>query len=116
MGRSITEHTYGGSKGLKFANDMSSMNFHYFYLDSSYMRMFLLWGAIVFVLIIVALTYLAIRSTIQQTFVISAIILVASLNFMFEPYVIAIFYNPILLALVAKPYYWKIQEEKVNER
>lgn len=116
LGRSITEHTYGGSKGLKFANDMSSMNFHYFYLDSSYMRMFLLWGAIVFVLIIVALTYLAIRSTIQQTFVISAIILVASLNFMFEPYVIAIFYNPILLALVAKPYYWKIQEEKANER
>lgn len=116
LGRTITEHTYGGSQGLKFANNMSSMNIRYFYLDSSYMRMFLLWGILVFALVIISLTYIALRSTVQRTYILTAIILVASLNFMFEPYVIAIFYNPILLALLASPYYQNFQEESINER
>lgn len=111
LGQTIVEHTYGGSNGLKLANQLDGVS-HYFFIDSSYIRMFLLWGLLVFILIIVYMTYIAIRSIFRRTFVLAAIILIASLNFMFEPDIIKIIYDPFLLALFATPYFYNIQEEK----
>ena len=65
-----------------------------------------------FVLIVVCMTYIAIRSALRRTFVLTAIILIASLNFMFEPDIIKIIYDPFLLALLAIPNFYNIQEEK----
>lgn len=112
FGRTIKEHTYVGSKGLKLSRNIGPSNIHYFYIDSGYMRMILLWGLIVSILLITVMTYLAIRSTIHKTFILSALILIASLNFMFEPYLINIVYNPLLLALLAKPDLPKFLEGK----
>ena len=111
LGQTIVEHTYGGSKGLKLANQLNGVS-HYFFIDSSYIRMFLLWGLLAFILIIVYMTYIAMRSIFRRTFVLAAIILIASLNFMFEPDIIKIIYDPFLLALFATPCFYKIQEEK----
>ena len=111
LGQTIVEHTYGGSKGLKLANQIDGVS-HYFFIDSSYVRMILLWGILSFVLIIGCMTYIAIRSTFRQTFILTAIILVAALNFMFEPDIIKIIYNPFLLALFAIPNFYNTQEEK----
>ena len=111
LGQTIVEHTYGGSKGLKLANQLNGVH-HYFFIDSSYIRMILLWGLLMFVLIVVCMTYIAIRSTLRRTFVLTAIILIASLNFMFEPDIIKIIYDPFLLALLAIPNFYNIQEEK----
>ncbi|MCC4362822.1 polymerase [Limosilactobacillus reuteri] len=111
LGQTIVEHTYGGSNGLKLANQLDGVS-HYFFIDSSYIRMFLLWGLLVFILIIVYMTYIAMRSIFRRTFVLAAIILIASLNFMFEPDIIKIIYDPFLLALFATPYFYNIQEEK----
>ena len=114
FGQTIVEHTYGGSKGLKLANQMNGVN-HYFFIDSSYVRMLVLWGSLVFLLVIICMTYIALRSTFDKVFVLSGIILIASLNFMFEPDIIKIFYNPFLLALFATPGFYKVQEDKINE-
>ena len=111
LGQTIVEHTYGGSKGLKLANQLNGVH-HYFFIDSSYIRMILLWGLLMFVLIVVCMTYIAIRSTLRRTFVLTAIILIESLNFMFEPDIIKIIYDPFLLALLAIPNFYNIQEEK----
>ena len=111
LGQTIVEHTYGGSKGLKLANQLNGVS-HYFFIDSSYIRMFLLWGLLAFILIIVYMTYIAMRSIFRRTFVLAAIILIASLNFMCEPDIIKIIYDPFLLALFATPCFYKIQEEK----
>lgn len=111
LGQTIVEHTYGGSKGLKLANQLNGVH-HYFFIDSSYIRMILLWGLLMFVLIVVCMTYIAIRSALRRTFVLTAIILIASLNFMFEPDIIKIIYDPFLLALLAIPNFYNIQEEK----
>ena len=111
LGQTIVEHTYGGSNGLKLANQLNGVS-HYFFIDSSYIRMFLLWGLLAFILIIVYMTYIAMRSIFRRTFVLAAIILIASLNFMFEPDIIKIIYDPFLLALFATPCFYKIQEEK----
>lgn len=112
LGQTIVEHTYGGSKGLKLANQLNGVH-HYFFIDSSYVRMILLWGILAFLLIMICMTYIAIRSTFRRTFILAAIILIASLNFMFEPDIIKIIYDPFLLALFAVPNFYNIQEEKV---
>lgn len=115
FGRTITEHPYSGSKGLKLAHNLGNPTVHYFYIDSSYLRMLLLWGLLAFIIIVGCFTYIALRSTIRRTYVMSAIILIASINFMFEPDVIKIIYDPFLLALIASPYFYRPQEEYINE-
>ena len=115
FGQTIVEHSFAGIKGLKLANSESPNN-HYFYVDSSYMRMFLIWGILAFILIVFCFSYIAIRSTIHKTYIMSAIILIASLNFMFEPDVIKMIYDPFLLALLAIPSFYNPQEENNYEK
>ena len=99
FGRSITEYSYAGVKGHEYANGIGQLSHSYFYIDSSYLRMLLLWGMISFIVIIICLTVIALKSTIQKTYVLSAIILIISLSLMFEPHVIQLIYNPFLLSL-----------------
>lgn len=101
FGRSIKEYSYAGVSGHKFANNFGQVNHNYFYIDSSYLRMLLLWGIIAFIIIIICYSVIAVRSTAQRTYILSAIILIISLNLMFEPHVIQIIYNPFLLSLFA---------------
>lgn len=112
FGNIVNEHSFAGVKGFKLAHSNNLGN-KYFYVDSSFMRMFLLWGFLTFMLIVFCFTYIAIRSTVHKTFIMSAIILVASLNFMFEPDIIKIIYDPFLMALLAKPYFYEFQEENI---
>lgn len=118
FGRTIIEHTYTGEKGLKLANGVNPTNVNYFYIDSSYIRMVLLWGFIATVLILLGFTYIAFRSTYRHLFVLSALILVASLNFMFEPNIIKIIYDPLLLALFAnfEVQGYRVKGENNNEK
>lgn len=116
FGNYLIEHSFAGIKGLKLAHSVNKVGKQYFYIDSSYMRMLLLWGLLMFILIIFCLTFIAIRSTIHRTFIMSAIILIASLNFMFEPDIIRIIYNPFLMALLAKQHFYSFQEEYNNAK
>ena len=99
FGRSITEYSYAGVYGHKYANGIGQMSHGYFYIDSSYLRMLLLWGIMAFVIIVIFLTLIALISTVRKTYVLSAIILITSLSLMFEPHVIQLIYNPFLLYL-----------------
>ena len=67
--------------------------------------MLILWGFLAFIIVISCLTFIAIRSTIRRTYILSAIILVSSLSFMCEPHIIQIIYNPFLLALLSNGYF-----------
>jgi hypothetical protein len=103
LGRKIVEHTYSGLKGNSFQNNpMDHLGINYFFIDSSYIRMLLVWGVIAFLIVIVAMTKIAITSTINKTYVLSAIMFIVAINCMFEPYIIHLVYNPFLLALFAK--------------
>lgn len=111
FGQSIKEHPFSGIKGQRFANRIGEATIKYFYIDSSYIRMLLLWGLLVFVLLIMALTFIAIRSVWNRTYILAAIILIVSINLMFEPHVIQLMYNPFLLALLART----VQDKNVLE-
>lgn len=112
LGRMIVEHSFAGVKGLKFAKGNIGSPSSYFYIDSSYIRMILLWGLLAFFIVISCITFIAIRSTVRKTFILSAVILVSSLSFMFEPHIIQIIYNPFLLALLSNSYFSSLNKEK----
>lgn len=102
LGRRIVEHAYSGFKGHAFQNNAARFpGMSYFFVDSSYVRMLLLWGFIVFTLVIISMTIIALHSTVNKTFALSAIMVIVALNCMFEPYIIYLVYNPFLLALFA---------------
>lgn len=103
LGRKVVEHTYSGFKGNSFQNNpMEHIGINYFFIDSSYVRMLLLWGVIAFFVVIASMTIIAIRSTINKTYVLSVIMLIVAINCMFEPYIIHFVYNPFLLSLFAR--------------
>lgn len=104
FGRSIEEYSYAGVQGHKYANGIGQSH-NYFYIDSSYLRMLLLLGIVAFLVIVVCLTLVALKSTAQRTYVLSAIILIVSLSLMFEPHVIQLVYNPFLLSLLSTDNY-----------
>lgn len=116
LGRTIVEYSYAGVKGRQLASGIGFVQHSYFYIDSSYVRMLLLWGLLTFLIVVGVLTFIAIRSTKQKTFVLSSIILLASLSFMFEPHIVQIIYNPFLLSLLANSYYTHFKREKENAR
>lgn len=115
FGRSITEHSYAGVNGNRYANGIGQISHDYFYIDSSYLRMLLLWGVIAFVIIIACLTLVALISTINRTYVLSAIILITSLSLMFEPHVIQLVYNPFILYLFSIDDYAIKRGKHINE-
>lgn len=103
LGRKIVEHAYSGFKGHSFQNNpWNHLGISYFFVDSSYVRMLLLWGCIAFIIVVVSMTVIAIRSTINRSYALAAIMLIVAINCMFEPYIIYFVYNPFLLALFAK--------------
>ena len=116
FGRTIIEHSFGGVQGQKFASGLIGTQSHYFYIDSSYVRMVLLWGLLTFIIVIFCLSFIALRSTINKTFILSSIILVSSLSFMFEPHIIQILYNPFMLSLMANGYYSRLNKEQKNAK
>ena len=111
LGRTIVEHSFAGVKGQKLNNSGGGLPQNYFYIDSSYIRMILLWGFLAFIIVIACLTFIAIRSTVRKTFILSAVILVSSLSYMFEPHIIQIIYNPFLLALLSSSYLNSFEKE-----
>lgn len=112
LGRIIVEHSFAGVKGQKLSNSGGALPSNYFYIDSSYIRMLILWGLLAFIIIISCLTFIAIRSTVRRTFILSAIILVSSLSFMCEPHIIQIIYNPFLLALLSNSYFSSLDDKE----
>jgi hypothetical protein len=103
LGRKIVEHSYSGFKGHSFQNSpWEHLGISYFFVDSSYVRMLLLWGCIAFIIVVVSMTIIAIRSTANRSYALAAIMMIVAINCMFEPYIIYFVYNPFLLALFAK--------------
>lgn len=97
FGQYITEHSYGGLKGLKLANGQQNVN--YFYVDSSYVRMFLMWGLIIFIAYIVIMTGIALIDTVNHQYILSTIVLVIAINSVIEPHAIQLIYNIFILAI-----------------
>lgn len=99
FGNTIEEHGYGGVKGAQLFQGKTNVG--YFYIDSSYVRLFLMYGTIMALLVIIVMTYVALHATINNQFVFAAIILAVSSSCMVEQHLLELSFNPFLIVWLA---------------
>lgn len=100
IGQKIHEKSFGGMKGHQFANhNLFGLSKDYFYIDSSVIRMLLVWGGIVFLSYTVVMTLIALLDTVNQSYILSVIILLVAINSMIEPHALQLIYNIFILSI-----------------
>lgn len=98
FGRKITEHGWGGSKGLHMMKDNP---FNYFYIDSSFVRAMIINGVIIGVIAFTILILVSIRETIRHNYVLPAILFLVVLSSLIDQHLLEITYDPFLLSFLS---------------
>lgn len=98
LGQHFRENGWGGSRGFK---NFYKPGFSYFYIDSSYIRLAVIYGLIIAIIIVVFMTVIAYHSIASHEFVLAAIIMLISIHCIVEQHLMDFSYNPFLLALFA---------------
>lgn len=110
FGKHVFEHGFGSSQGIKHFYQ-SGMSGNYFFIDSSFIRLAIIYGLIIGVFVIIIMLLIGMQSVSTGDFCLAAIILLVSLSCMVEQHLLDISYNPFLIALLANnTYYYQIQK------
>lgn len=97
-GQKIIEHGLGGNSGLRIFH---SNNAGYFFIDSSYMRLIMIYGIVSTLIYILIMVLVSIKGVKQQVYQLAAIMLVVTLSCLVEQHLLELSFNPFLLALFA---------------
>ena len=98
FGQHIAERGWGGSSGLKMAKKQP---WRYFFIDSSYMRLLLIYGLLIGALVVVVIIAISIRSTLKHEYLLTAIMLMITISSLIDQHLLEITFNPFLIALLA---------------
>lgn len=101
FGKQIIEHGWGGANGLKMSQNAPA---NYFFVDSSFLRMTILYGIIMAIIILLAMTKISWESFQKGSFVLASIIVIVSVSAMVEQRLLDLAYDPFLIALLADVY------------
>lgn len=111
FGNPVMEHGSGGIKGMhKFFNTAN-----YFYIDSSYIRLLIIYGVIMLILVVGIMMVITIRSTFHHSYIIPAIMVIVAISCLVEQHLLDLSFNPFLLSLLAINNYNKIDRIEKNE-
>lgn len=115
FGKYIKENGFGGATGVKLFKNYSIQK--YFFIDSSYLRLFVLYGLLMTVVFIVIMTIIGINATWYRNYGLLIAVFVLSVNCMFEQHLLEIAYNPFLLSLISivnESNHLEVKDEKVQ--
>lgn len=101
FGKQIIEHGWGGANGLKMSQNAPA---NYFFVDSSLLRMTILYGIIMAIIILLAMTKISWESFQKGSFALASIIVIVSVSAMVEQRLLDLAYDPFLIALLANVY------------
>lgn len=101
FGKQIIEHGWGGANGLKMSQNAPA---NYFFVDSSFLRMTILYGIIMAIIILLAMTKISWESFQKGSFALASIIVIVSGSAMVEQRLLDLAYDPFLIALLANVY------------
>ena len=101
FGKQIIEHGWGGANGLKMSQNAPA---NYFFVDSSFLRMTILYGIIMAIIILLAMTKISWESFQKGSFALASIIIIVSVSAMVEQRLLDLAYDPFLIALLANVY------------
>lgn len=105
FGQRVVEHGWGGIGGMKMASNSPS---NYFFIDSSYLRVLILYGIIVAVLLLMVMTIISYRSVSRGSYALASIIVMVAISSVVEQRLYNISYDPFLIALFANLYSSKL--------
>lgn len=101
FGKQIIEHGWGGANGLKMSQNAPA---NYFFVDPSFLRMTILYGIIIAIIILLAMTKISWESFQKGSFALASIIVIVSVSAMVEQRLLDLAYDPFLIALLANVY------------
>jgi len=101
FGKQIIEHGWGGANGVKMSQNAPA---NYFFVDSSFLRMTILYGIIMAIIILLAMTKISWESFQKGSFALASIIVIVSVSAMVEQRLLDLAYDPFLIALLANVY------------
>lgn len=113
FGQKIEENGLGGSKGMTI---FQNSNAGYFYIDSSYLRLVMIYGIIVTIIIIAVMVIVSLKGIFNYDYALTAIILVVTLSCFVEQHLLELSYNPFLLAALANLSMSKSEDFKVERK
>ena len=96
FGTKIKEHGYGNNMKL-FHQGTNS----YFFIDSSYMRLLIIFGLIALVVFIGISMFISIKNTLYGYYALPAILLIVAFSSVVEQHFMELTYNPFLLAFIS---------------
>lgn len=96
FGTKIKEHGYGNNMKL-FHQGINS----YFFIDSSYMRLLIIFGLIALVVFIGISMFISIKNTLYGYYALPTILLIVAFSSVVEQHFMELTYNPFLLAFIS---------------
>ena len=99
LGQPIPQHGFGGSSTEKLAD--------YFYIDSSYLRILMMFGAVTFLIFIGLLVYLSHKFMQQRLYAFEIVLILVAISSLIDQHLYDVSFNIILLAALANLDYAK---------
>ena len=119
LGQHVQEHGWGGLGGQNMA-DHSMMN-RYFFIDSSFLRLFIIYGIIVTVVVLIIMTVIVRRSVQNNSYALASVMVIVTVSAIVEQHLLDLSYDPFLIALLANtslPIFnttgWRKKSEKLH--
>lgn len=100
FGNLVQEHGFGGNAGSKTFYQ-SGMGGKYFFIDSSFMRLIIIYGVIAFVSVIFVMTIIGLKSVLVKDYRLAAIMVMLAISCVIEQHLLDMSYDPFLIALFA---------------
>lgn len=113
FGQHVHENGYGAAGGIKKV--ITGNN--YFFIDSAFLRLFIIYGIIMALLIIIAMTIVSYRSIQKADFALASIMVIVTISAIVEQRLLDFGYDPFLIAIFAQCYFSnKLISEEKNEK
>lgn len=98
LGQRVTEHGWGGLKGYNLSQtDIAK----YFFIDSTYIRLIVIYGVLTGAILIGVLFFVSIRETIRGNYALVSILLLIAISSLVDQHMLEITYNVFLLSLLS---------------
>jgi hypothetical protein len=101
LGQRIVEHGFGGNSGHMIATGDNSS---YFFVDSSFVRTFIIYGIIVLLLVVIMMTVISWQSIATHDFALASVLVIVTISAVVEQRLLDFGYDPFLLATFAQCY------------
>lgn len=100
LGNRVTEHGFGAGAGAKMFYE-SGMEGNYFYIDSSFIRLLIIYGLVAVVFFVGIMLVIGLRSTLQKDYRLAAVMLMLAISCTIEQHLLNLAFDPFLIALLA---------------